>query len=86
MINFNETTISYDLFFLECHDREYEVTPVDTNIVCHKKINPQPLRTIKVFLCGPKGGLRKRKVYLCFLSCIRSVEHNISNKIVLRDF
>ena len=42
MINFNETTISYDLFFLECHDREYEVTPVDTNIVCQKKINLQP--------------------------------------------
>ena len=42
MINFNETTISYDLFFLECHDREHEVTPVDTNIVCQKKINLQP--------------------------------------------
>ena len=40
------------------------------NIVCHKKINPQPLRTIKVFLCGPKRGLRNEKIYLCFLSCI----------------
>ena len=67
----------YDLFFLECHDREYEVTPVDTNIVYQKKINLQPLQTIEVFLRGPKGGLRNEKIYLRFF--IRSVEHNISN-------